>query len=307
MPQIDLSLRIEDQVADPRIAQQHPLLAGVDVDFHEVAEGAVVVDIIGLPAVRIERDAGHEIEHHALEVGQLAKLAGGKVHRADEADLARKAERRDQAVGPLVDIAARHRAKALGAQMLDLGQRIGGKLGEVLLLEYPFQGVPFAPRIVERLAERAVELGRVEGRAVLVAAQPLHDLVRAVGQRQVGEEAGAVEIVVGADLEVDGDALALQAERRIELVVVADLGAEHHFVIAALRAAEAARHPGFEEHRRPFGIPARDIVPRRRQIIVEDRFRMLLDRHRLAGQPLAPEGVPAGSTHRASRHAPAHG
>ena len=136
-----------------------------------------------------------------------------------------------------------------------------------------------------------LELARVEGLRILGAAEPFDGLVDPVGQREVGEEAGAVEVGIGADLEVDLGAFALQPERREEAQMIMHLGAEHHLVIAALGAAETAGHPGFEEHRASFHVPARGEVPGARQEIVEDRFRVLLHRRRLAAEKVAPESV----------------
>ena len=67
-----------------------------------------------------------------------------------------------------------------------------------------------------------------------------------------GEEAGAVKVGVRADLEVDADAPRFKSERVVEAGTVAHHRAEHHLVVAALRAAEAAAHPRFQEHRAAF-------------------------------------------------------
>jgi len=42
-----LVLRIEDEIANSRVLQQHVLLAGVDIDGHDVAEGVVVLGVEG--------------------------------------------------------------------------------------------------------------------------------------------------------------------------------------------------------------------------------------------------------------------
>ena len=92
--------RVDDHVADARVLEQHALLAGVDVDRDEVAEGVIVLGIISRAGVRIEGDAGHLVEHHALDLLELGQLAGGEVHAADEPDRSGIAEGGDQAVGP---------------------------------------------------------------------------------------------------------------------------------------------------------------------------------------------------------------
>ena len=136
-----------------------------------------------------------------------------------------------------------------------------------------------------------LELACVKGLGILRPPEPFDGLLDPVGQREIGEEAGAVEVGIGADLEVGLGALAFQPKRRKEAHLVAHLGAEHHFVIGALGAAEPARHPRFEEDRASFHVPARGQVPGAGQEIVEDRFRMLLDRRRLAAEEPPPEGI----------------
>ena len=283
--------RVEHHVADPRILQQGNLPAGVDIDLDEVAKGVIVLGIIGFASRRVERQAGHLVEHHPLDLGQFGQRAGGHVHPTDEPDLPGKAERRDQAVGPGIDEPARNRSERLGRQMRNLAQREGGELGQLRGLVGALPRDPLVPRVVELHPEHLVELARVEGLAALVAAEPLDELVGPLRQRQPADEARPVEIVVDPDLEIDRGAFALEPQRRVEFVMVADLGAERHFVIGALRAAEAPRHPGFEKHRRAFEVPARDVVPGGGEEIVEDRFGMLLNRHRLAVQETPPEGV----------------
>ena len=78
---------VEGEVADPGIGQQPPLLAGIDVNRVEVAIGVIFVGVESGPAVGIEGEAGHLVEHHAVEIGEVRELAGRKVHPAEEADL----------------------------------------------------------------------------------------------------------------------------------------------------------------------------------------------------------------------------
>ena len=100
---------IEGEVADPRVGQQAPFLAGVDVDRVQVAIGVIFVGIKGYPRVGIEREAGHLVQHHAVQVGEMGELAGGEIHFPEEADPPRVAESGDEAVGLVIDEAARHR------------------------------------------------------------------------------------------------------------------------------------------------------------------------------------------------------
>ena len=153
---------VEGEVADPGVGQQAPLLAGVDIDRVEFAIGVILVGIESGPGCRVEGDAGHLVQHHAVEFGQRRELAGGEVHAPEEADPPGIAERRDQAVGLVVNEAARHRAQSARRQMLDLGQRKLRQRGEVRFLELMFESDPVGPHLVERLAEHMFELAGVE-------------------------------------------------------------------------------------------------------------------------------------------------
>ena len=70
-----------------------------------------------------------------------------------------------------------------------------------------------------------------------------------VGQRQAGDEARAVEVGVDADLEVDRGAFGFEAQRRVDFVIVADLGAPDHLVEGALRRGRG-RPPSRSRRRR---------------------------------------------------------
>ena len=175
--------------------------------------------------------------------------------------------------------------------MLDRRKRVARQLGQIRGLEIPLPGNPVAPHMIERGLENAFELGRVIARTVGIAPQPLVDLVRPMDEREVREEARAVEIVVHPDLEIIGDALRFQRQRRVDRRIVADLRAERHLVVSTLAAPETARHPCLHEHGAAFQIPARGVDPRGREIIIEDCFGVRFDRHRLAVKEAAPSRI----------------
>ena len=128
-----------------------PLLAGVDVDRVDVAVGVILVGVEGGAGRRVEGDARHLVEHHAVEVGEMRDLAGGKVHPAEEADPAGLAEGGDQAVGLLVDEAARHRPEA--ARLTGASARsadIARAAARFCFLELVLEGDPVGPDGVER-------------------------------------------------------------------------------------------------------------------------------------------------------------
>ncbi len=70
-----------------------------------------------------------------------------------------------------------------------------------------------------------------------------------------------------------------------------DHGAEDHLVVAADGAAVAARHPGLEEDRHALVVPARREAPRRRQVAVQHRHRVIGVGRDLAGEQPAEDAV----------------
>ncbi len=283
--------RIEREIAGAAVMDQHPGGAAGQVDLHQVAEIVVVGGVVDLALQRVVGERGDAVERRALEVGELADAAVLERDHADIRDHAWGAEAGDQAVGLGIVEAARHRTEAARRQPDGRRHRILLYRFEVLGLEVVLPFDPVGPGAVERLAEDAFEIGFVVAVAVVLAFQPVDHLLRAIGHRQIGVEARAVEIVVGADLEVDRVAFRFQPQRGVERRVVADLGAEHHLVIGALSAAEAAGHPGLHEHGAAFEIPARHRGARRGEIVVEDRLGVIGDRQRLAVEDAAPPSV----------------
>ena len=124
-----------------------------------------------------------------------------------------------------------------------------------------------------------------------MARRPLDQLVGRVLVREVGHEPRAVEVRVHLDLEVGLRAFAREPERVVERRLVLDHRAEHHLVVAALRAPEAGRHPRVDEDGDPFRVPPRRRDARRRQVEVEDRLRLLVDRIHLPEEQLAERQV----------------
>ncbi len=150
-------------------------------------------------------------------------------------------------------------------------------------------------------AEHMLELIGVVGLAAFAALNPRDDLLRRVGIGKPGEEARAVQIRIGRDLEARLHPARGESERVVERGVVADHRPEHHFVVAPLGAPDSSVHPRFHEHRAAFRPPARDRVARRRQVRVEQCFRVGgLDPH-LSAEELAPAAVFGG------RHVALHG
>ena len=163
--------------------------------------------------------------------------------------------------------------------------------GQVGALERVLERDPVGPRVVERAPEDEPELVRVVARAALVAPDPVHHLVGPVGVGEPGHEPRAVQVGVRGELEVRPHPARLETERIVEVRAVADHRAEHHLVVAALRAAEPAAHPGFHEHGAAFDVPPRRREPGDRQVAVEERLGVLGPRLHLAAEEIAPATV----------------
>ena len=99
--------RVEDEIADACVAQQHALLARRDINLHDVAIGVIVGRVpsgVGGGIVSERRDA---VEHRALDVCQMANVATGAREHAEVPDDARIAERADQIATAWIDERAR--------------------------------------------------------------------------------------------------------------------------------------------------------------------------------------------------------
>ena len=149
------------------------------------------------------------------------------------------------------------------------------------------------PRLGQPDAELLAEGRRVVGAAAVAARRPGDHLLGRVVPRQPGHEARAVQIRVRLELEVDFRAFRDQAQRVVERRVVFHHRAEDHLVVAALRASEAAGHPGIDEDRNPFVKPSRRGHAWRGQVEIEDRLGLLGDRQHFSAEqtpedPIAP-------------------
>ena len=229
--------------------------------------------------------------HRALDVGQAPHAAGPRVERADVLDDAGIAERAVQRGAALVVVEARNRAQRARDELAHRRDRELAHLGQVLPLELVLEHDPLLPRLFQRQAEHVLELVGVVALAVLVAPDPVDDLLRRVGVGEPREEAPAVEVGIRAGLEVDLGPAGDEPQRIVEVGVVAHHRAEHHLVVAALRAAEAAGHPRLEEDRAALGIPPWRGEARNREVAVEQRLGKLRLRRHLAQEELAPAQV----------------
>ena len=174
---------------------------------------------------------------------------------------------------------------------------------EVLLLKAVLPVDPRMPGTAERPTVDLLEVTRVISAAPLLPLDPVDQLLRPIGVRQPGHEAGAVQIRIDLQLKVDLRPFRDQAEGIVEPRVVADHRAEDHFVVAALRASHTAGHPGVDEHGDAFVIPARRGDPRRGQVHVENAFGLVGDRVHLSPEQTAEHPVaPCRLVHRRHVH-----
>ena len=78
--------RLEGELADARVFEQHPLLARAHVDGHEVAQCVVVVGVERGAASRIERERRDHVVQRAFDVGQALDAAVPRVERPNVLD-----------------------------------------------------------------------------------------------------------------------------------------------------------------------------------------------------------------------------
>ncbi|MCG3118330.1 MAG: hypothetical protein ALAOOOJD_00509 [bacterium] len=139
-----------------------------------------------------------------------------------------------------------------------------------------------------------LELRGKIGSASFVACRPGEQLFGTIVISQIGHETRAVQIRSRPALKIDGRAFRFQPNDVVKRAVVVHLGAEHHFIIRAQCAPEAARHPRLHENGNAFDVPARRIPARRREKTVEHRNRLLGNRRDFASEDGAEKMIGGG-------------
>ena len=225
----------------------------------------------------------------------LRTRAVARIHRADVLDDARVAKAAVEDAGCLVVIRARHRPHCRTTQVVVRRDRKLAHFGEILLLELVLELDPVLPGLFERDAKQALKLVGVVAPAFLVASVPGDHLLRRILIRKPRDEARAVEVRVRARLEIDKDTPRRESQWIVEMGVVPDHRAEHHLIVAALRAAHSAAHPGLHEHRTALRPPARGREARHREVVVDQRLGMLRSGGDFAEEDLPPAPVFLGS------------
>ena len=174
------------------------------------------------------------------------------------------------------------------AQRCD-GKGIDG--GEVLPLVFVFIRLPFVPDIGQAFAEHLAELCGEErlapGRAVVEA----YDAVVAVAHREIVDEACAVEIGVGAELEVFRRAFRFQTDDGREAAPLRDEVSEIHLVISSQGAPHSSAEPCLHAAGDAFVIPARGIPPRHGEIAPHRGEGIARLRHHLCTEEAAPPRI----------------
>ena len=119
----------------------------------------------------------------------------------------------------------------------------------------------------------------------------MEQLVGSVCVGQPGHEPGTVQIRIGTGLKVGRGSLGFESDNIVDVGVVMDHGAKHHFIPAAHGASQSARHPRFHEGRDPFVKPARGIVPGAGHRTIENGNRIVVGRHNLAEEQRAKAAI----------------
>ena len=299
MPQQRLVRRVVDQVADACVLHQQSRLARRRVEPHQIAPGVVVSGVEQRPRPGIPRERRHGVNRGPLDRDDSVDGARVDANAADVADDAGVVEGSEDRLRRGIVVGPRDRPERTIGDVVVRRHRELADRREIGLLKLVLVLDPVRPRIVQAHAEDVPELRGVVRAAALAPRGPLDQLLGRVVAREPRHEARAVEIRVGLELEVDLGAFRDQSQRVVERRVVGDHRAEDHLVVPALRASEPAGHPGVAEDGDAFVIPARRRHPRRRQVEVQNRLRLLRDRQHLSAEQLPEEPVaPRGLVHR---------
>ena len=205
--------RIEGELADARVLEQHPHLARTHVDGHEVAQRVVVVGVERSAACRIEGERRDHVVQRALDVGQPPHAAVARVERADVLDDAGIAECAVKDAGRLVVVHAGNGSERARASLRFgvIGNlRTSARLRRWNSCSNTIQSCQASS---SGKPNTCLELVRVVARASFVASHPRDDLVGPVRIGEPREEARSVEVRVGAGLEVDHRAARHEPQR----------------------------------------------------------------------------------------------
>src|SRR5512144_3047015 len=126
--------------------------------------------------------------------------------------------------------------------------------GEVRTLPLVLPFNPTRPLFLERAAEDALEVRCEVPLAAFTAVEPCEHSIVSVAKREIADEPRAIQIRIGAHLEVDGSSLRLQSHYVVYAHAVADERAEDHLVVRPYGATEPTVHPGFQIRRNPFEV-----------------------------------------------------
>jgi len=165
---------------------------------------------------------------------------------------------------------------------------------EVGLLPLVLPGNPARPLNGEAGPEDLFELRCEITLAALAAFVPLHHLFRSVLITEIADKTGAVEIGIGADLEIDRCPLRFEPDHIVKRGPVANHGAEDHLVIVTLCPSQTAGQPGLHENGNALEVPARGQQPWCGEIGIDERDRILRGVLHLAAKKRAKKPVAAG-------------
>ena len=243
-------------------------------------------------AIAVQSHKGRVIKLNAVDVAKPALLAGIQVNFCEVGKAARGVHGGVGLARCRVVHKGRDRTQRLFGERGSLRYRVfpdGGQIGFLVLFLVFF---PLVPGFPERLSVYFLELVSKERTAVGRAIVETDHLVVSVFLGEVVHEASAVEIGIGAHLEVHGRAFRFQTHHREQLVSSADDAAEVHLIVTAQSAAHASSQPGFHKAGNTFVVPAGRIPAGNAEIAPEGRYGMGIVCSHLCAEELAPAQVP---------------
>ena len=249
-------------------------LLPVKVVHFQPPHARVVHSIDQAPRIAVQRHESRIIQLDTIQIRELALLTGTKVQ------LQKVRETPGGVHGGIglsrLRIVDKRRdgAKGLGGEGMRLCERERPDDGQILFLVLSFVLLPVIPHLAERLSVHLPELVAKEDAAVGRAVIEPDEVVVSVLLGEVVHEAGAVEVGVGAHLEVHGRAFRLQTHHGEELFSSVNDAAEVHFVVTAQGASYAAAQPGFHEARNTLVVPAGRIPARNAHVTPQGRYGM---------------------------------
>src|SRR3989338_6623991 len=249
----------EYNVTYPALVHDLTSLAGLQIVAFQISPRIVVRCVEQGRGHRIVREGCDIVEGSSRDLADRPDVSILQRYGCEMRDLSRIIDAGIQDSRRAVEYGPRDRSEYLVGDRTYRGYRRRTDGIQIHVLPCVFERDPRLPFLIHGTAIDLFKLRGVVCFAAVDPSDPLHEFCRSVGVHKVRHESRAVEICVGADLEIDLCSLRFESDRVVKERGIADHRAEDHFIVGPERASQPSGHPCFDEYCESFAIPSRVI------------------------------------------------